>query len=124
MNFEFKAIPKSHSFGNLQFNSEVETSFTIFNFGKSPLHVVLEYPKIEELKRSTISISPLVGSVAYKEKWKINIQLKIKDPGFYRIQIYYLIRLNEISDVLINPDEKKEIFSFDFECSYPILQVR
>lgn len=95
----------------------------MFNFGCSPLHVALFCEMPRELKRSSVHISPLTASVACREKCNVNIKVKTQDLGFHRIKILYRIRLNEISEKIVNEKEGFEIFSCDFESSWPTLQV-
>lgn len=99
-------------------------SFTMFNFGKSPLYIVLHCDIPKELKNSIIDISPVVTSVGCKEQRKVDIHLKLKDLGAYHLKIFYSIRMNEMSGKIINEDERIQIFSFDFQCSWPTLQVK
>lgn len=95
----------------------------MFNFGCSPLHVALFCEMPRELKRSSVQISPLTASVGCREKCNVDIKVKTQDLGFHRIKILYRIRLNEISDKIVNEKEAIEIFLCDFDSSWPTLQV-
>lgn len=107
----------------MNFGSSVETSFTMFNFGCSPLHVALFCEMPRELKRSSVHISPLNASVGSREKCKVEIKLKTQDLGFHRIKICYHIKINEVSEKIINDKNAIEIFSMDFDSAWPTVQV-
>lgn len=95
----------------------------MFNFGESPLHIILRCEATKELKRSIVDISPMVADVSSKGKCKVDIQLKVLDVGFYRIKVFYYLRINKFSETIVNENEGIEIFSFDFNCFWPKLQV-
>lgn len=121
--FISKATPRTYNFGILRFGSEARTAFTLFNFGRSPLHILLKYEIPDELKRTVIDITPLRTTLGYREKCTIKIQMKAMELGVYCIKILYFLRLNEISDVLIK-QEGQQIFTFDFQCFWPVLHVK
>lgn len=71
-----------------------------------------------------VEITPIRATLAHREKCEINIEIKAMDIGSYCIKMFYSLRLNEFSDVIIGATEDREIFSFDFKCSWPIIQVK
>lgn len=107
----------------MRFGSEAETSFTLFNFGKSPLHIDLKHTIPGLLKRTVIDITPTKTTLGYREKCEVKIRLGALDYGEFSLKLFYFLRLHKNSDKIIK-GEAREIFAFDFECSWPIVQVQ
>lgn len=79
-------------------------------------------PKDSIFELEQLTIIPSYGTVESKNKLKILINVKGLQLGKKEIKLIYQVRLNRLSEVLID-DEEFDIFSMELDSAYPTPQV-